>query len=144
MNPAEFLLAFVAITAGLGTGALAIVMGIRHDRQKREWEHIERMKAFELGRTLPQDEPWFSPAKIGFAIATAVPGSSFTFAWLATESVGYHEPIWIGAMMVGIASVICGSILVASANKKRTVPRGAVSPKPYVEEDAYDVVSARG
>ena len=27
-------------------------------------EHIERMKALELGRTLPQDEPWFSPVRI--------------------------------------------------------------------------------
>ena len=64
---AGLVLGFIAVIGGLSIAALAIILGIRHDRRKREMEHIERMKALELGRTLPQDEPWLSPAKIAAA-----------------------------------------------------------------------------
>ena len=41
-----------------------VVLGIRHARLERELEHAERMKALELGRTLPEDEPWWTPPRI--------------------------------------------------------------------------------
>jgi hypothetical protein len=144
MTTQEFLLAFVAVFGGLGIGALAIVLGIRHDWRKRELEHVERMKAFELGRTLPQDEPWLSPTKIGAFLTTIVPIGVFIIARLTTESAGYQETIWATAMVVGLAGVICGTVLVATAGKKRAGSPTSTGTKPYVDEDAYDVVSSRG
>ena len=46
--------------------------------------------------------------------------------------------------MVGIAGVICGPILVLTSAKKSAAPSESLETKPYVAEDAYDVVSSRG
>ena len=73
MDIAGITLGFIAVIGGLAIAPLAIILGIRQAQRKREMEHIERMKALELGRTLPQDEPWLSPTKIGAAIGILVP-----------------------------------------------------------------------
>jgi len=143
MDPMAFIVASTAIVGGLGISGLAIVLGIRHDWRKRELEHLERMRAFELGRTLPQDQPWLSPAKIGAALAVVVPIGSFFSAYAANEAAGYHEDPWLAACSVGVVAVICGSVLIALSSKKDPAPTAAIS-KPAVEEDAYDVVSSRG
>ena len=144
MSFEEFLLASVAIVGGLGIAALAIVLGIRHDWRKRELEHLERMRAMELGRKLPQDEPWMSPAKIGAAVAILVPIGAFISVYRATEVAGYHEPMWLAVVIVGVAAVISGSVVVATSTKKGATPSETASAKPIIEEDAYDVVSSRG
>jgi hypothetical protein len=49
--------------------------------------------------------------------------------------------------MVGMMSVLCGSLLAGTGFMKHNRPQGATNleaAKPSVEEDAYDVVSARG
>ena len=151
MNEIEAILPLVAIVGAFGVPALAIILHYRHQHRRRELEHIERIKAFEMGRTLPQDEPAPSPspspspapAKIGASIAISVPIVSFVAATLSLAD-GFHEPIWIAACMVGTAAVICGSILVMSASKKDAPSSAPAVDKPYVEEDAYDVVSSRG
>lgn len=144
MDVAGITLGYIAVIGGLLFGAIPITFHFRHERRKRELEHLERMRALELGRRLPQDEPWLSPAKIGALIGVVVPIGAFVPAWLTTQLAGYHETIWIAAAMVGLAAVICGSILVASSLKKEATPSESAFPKPYVEEDAYDVVSSRG
>jgi hypothetical protein len=144
MSFEEFLIASVAIVGGLGIAALAIVMGIRHDRRKRELEHIERMKALELGRTLPRDEPWLSPAKIGAAIAILVPIGAFASASESARSTHDSEAVWMATFLVSIAAVISGAVVVAMSIKKRATPSETATAKPFVEEDAYDVVSSRG
>ena len=53
-----FLLAFL----GIGIAYFAIYLGLRQEKLKRELEHKERMKALEMGRSLPGDLPWLSPA----------------------------------------------------------------------------------
>ena len=51
--------------------------------------------------------------------------------------------MWIAAAMVGMAAVICGSILARLSNTEPGSSPFADS-KPQIEEDAYDVVGARG
>jgi hypothetical protein len=142
------LLGFALAFLGLGIGYLAVYMGIRLERQKRELEHRERMTALELGRTLPGDLPWLSPLKTGFLIALLVPTAAFVCAWLGTREAGYHEDIWSAAAMVGIFAVIGGSLLggigFARGERKHQPAPTALNGKPQVEDDAYDVVSARG
>jgi hypothetical protein len=122
-------------------------LGIKFAQRQRELEHAERMRALELGRTLPQDEPWWSPSKIAATIGAGVPVGSSLCAWLATESSGYHEEVWLFSGMVGVAGVICGSILAAKQLAHRAeAERAAASAnaKPLMDSDAFDVVGSRG
>jgi hypothetical protein len=118
----------------------------KHARHVRELEHAERMKALAVGRYLPQDEPWWSPPRLCIAIAAGVPASVFFFAWMASESVGFHEEIWIAAAMVGLAGVLSGSLLAHRhlAAREWARDQAAWGSKPDVDADAFDVVSSRG
>lgn len=142
MAVAGLTLGFIAVIGGLTIGTIATVLQFRHERHKLE--HAERMRAFDLGRELPHDGPSFAPAKLGVIIATVVPIGVFVPAWLTTRFAGYHETIWIAAAMVGLASVICGSILAGTSRRNESREAEPPMDKPYVEEDAYDVVSSRG
>lgn len=55
------MLGFALAFLGVGIGYFAIHFGIRLEKTKRELEHKERMRALELGRSLPGDVPWLSP-----------------------------------------------------------------------------------
>ncbi len=144
MDIAGLVLGYIAVIGGMAIAPLAIWSSTRISHRKRELEHMERMRAMELGRTLPQDEPRLSPTKIGALIAIAVPVASFISAATATSEAGYHEVVWLAAAMAGTAGVICGSILVFAAIRKPTYSTASAVEKPYIEEDAYDVVSSRG
>lgn len=122
-------------------------MGIKYAQRVREIEHTERMRALELGRTMPGDEPWSSPARISLSIGAGVPVSVFGLAWLATQAVGYQERIWMGATMVGLGSVICGSMLAAKHFTLRAEAESLAAntnAKPVMDADAFDVVASRG
>jgi len=137
-----FLLAFL----GLGVAYFAIYLGIRHDRFKRELEHKERMLALELGRPLPGDISWFSTQRIGFLMGAIVPVCLFGYAGLLTQSQGFHPHIWESCSIVGTLSILSGAVLVVigGARESRALGGSPRSEKVPVEEDAYDVVSARG
>jgi hypothetical protein len=143
MDIAGLVLGYIAVIGGLAISAVALVLGIRHDRRKRELEHIERMHALELGRTLPQDSPWWSPSRIAVVIGGVVPVAVFVTVGGATRAAGFHEGMWLAAAIVGMAAVICGSILAVSKKSEQTSSPIAYS-KPHIEEDAYDVVGTRG
>jgi hypothetical protein len=144
METAGLVLGFIAVVGGLAIAPVPFVLHHRNERRKRELEHIERMKALEFGLMLPQDEPWWSPPRIAVLIGGAVPLGVFLCALLATSAVGFHDGMWIAATTVGMASVISGSILAGQSFKQKQTSAQYDSAKPHVEEDAYDVVSARG
>jgi hypothetical protein len=143
MELAGLILGSIAVIGGLAVVPLPFILHHRHERRKREMEHIERMRALELGRTLPQDEPWWSPLRIALLIGVGVPIGFVASVGLAGLAIGYHETMWFMAGMVGMSGVICGSILAGQSINPKTAPQVDAS-KPYVEEDAYDVVGARG
>jgi hypothetical protein len=121
-----------------------MILHYRNEAKKRELEHIERLKAIEFGRTLPQDERWWSPGWTALVIGAGVPIGVFLCVLLASTQVGYHEQMWIGASSVGISSVICGTILAFQSSRARKLGHDPDAGKPEVEEDAYDVVASRG
>jgi hypothetical protein len=143
MEIAGMVLGYIAVIGGLAIAPLSIVLHFRNEQRKREVEHIERMQALEFGRTLPQDEPWWSPLRISLVIGGAVPLGVFLTVGSATAAVGFHDGMWIAAAMVGMASVICGTIL-AGSNMRAKASSSFADSKPQIEEDAYDVASARG
>jgi hypothetical protein len=128
-------------------GILLGYYSIRQESRKRELEHRERMRSLETGRALPGGESWSISARISLAIGLVVPVGVFFCAALANHAVGFHEGIWKAAGMVGLAGVICGTVL-AGISFAQTDKSGHASEiaagKPEVAEDAYDVVSARG
>jgi hypothetical protein len=124
-----------------------VALGLKHAKLLRELEHAERMKALELGRTLPQDEPFWSPPKICVAIGAGVPIGVFFCAFLASQMGGRHEEVWVMAGFVGIAGVISGSVLASKYFNQRHLAESSnpyASAKPTVDADEFDVVSARG
>jgi hypothetical protein len=137
--PAIVLFAILVPSIGI-----PVFLGLRHERWKRSLEHEERMRALELGRPLPGDESWWSQARIGLMIAAGVPIGVFFMATLATGAAGFQEGIWIPAAVVSLAAVLCGSMV--AGHSPGTDPKSVeqAAYKPAVEEDAYDVVSARG
>jgi hypothetical protein len=134
-----FLLAFL----GLGVAYFAIYLGIRHDRYKRELEHKERMRALELGRSLPGDIPWLSTQRIGFLIGVVVPVTIFAFAGVSTQA-SYQPGIWEVAGSVSAVAILAGTVVVCVGRHVRHDGPCAPVEKLPVEDDAYDVVSARG
>jgi hypothetical protein len=130
---------------GLPVVLVPVIMGIRHARIERELEHAERMKALELGRTLPQDQGWLNLPRISVAIALGVPAAVFHCAWQASQSLSEPEPAWIAAGIVGVTAVVCGSGLTALHFFRGHQAAGAGGQaKSHFDADAYDVVSARG
>jgi hypothetical protein len=119
----------------------------RHKRLERELEHAERIRALELGRTLPRDEPWWAPARIAVAIGAGVPIGVFGVAFLASQTLRDPEPVWIAAGTVGLAGVVGGTFLAwrSLMHGARSKPAASMGwSKPYVEDDAFDVVGQRG
>jgi threonine/homoserine/homoserine lactone efflux protein len=138
-----FLLAFL----GMGIGYYAVHFGIRLERTKRELEHKERMRALELGRSLPGDGSWLSPLRAGVLVAAAVPIGVIGFASLSSLSMGYQEGTWQVAGVVSCFAVVCGTVLTSLASTRQSqdpLESAARIDKEHVEDDAYDVVSARG
>jgi len=125
-------------------------LGLKHARLVRELEHAERMKALEVGRTLPQDEPWWSPAKVCVAIGAAVPIGSMVTAWMASESLGYKDEIWGMSTAVALSSLVCGSVLASKHFRHKAEADALASSsagypaKARHDADAFDVVGTRG
>ena len=123
------------------------ILVIRQARLERELEHAERMKALEVGRTLPQDELWWTPAWICVAIGAGVPIGVFACAFLASQTTQDTQPVWVAACFVGVAGVLSGTYLAgrhfAQAARSQSIASDGLA-KPVLDADAIDVVSQRG
>jgi hypothetical protein len=120
------------------------VMGLRYAQRERELEHAERMKAFELGRRLPQDEPWWSPARIAVAIGAVVPVGVFGLAVIAGPSREGFSPELPAALVISVTAIVSATWLAHRHAPLRVESPGYAEAKPTIDEDAYDVVGRRG
>jgi hypothetical protein len=125
------------------------IIAMRHVGRKREWEHIERMKAMEMGLPVPGAEPW--SASVCMAIGAGVPAAAFFFTWLSYVQAPRHGDIFLAPTLVGIAAVFVARSLAL----KLLTPRQPQSQsqlaggsyrngKPAHDPDAFDVVGRRG
>jgi hypothetical protein len=122
------------------------IMVLNHRKRRREMEHVERMKALEMGLPTPGNESW--AARVCIAIGAGVPIGAFFFAWLASmEHSSGGQSYFEAAGPVGGVAVLCGTFLstrlLPSLSKAR-IPAPHASAKPAHDPDAYDVVSRRG
>ena len=121
-------------------------LGIKHARYLREVEHAERMRAMELGRTLAEDEKHsWTPTGIAGSIGVGVPLGVMSIAFIASTKVGPSDTLWMAAAMIGVAGVICGSILAAmQLSKAHQTSAAPLDAKPAYDPDQFDVVGSRG
>lgn len=157
MDSGEMIALFMLFLFAVVT--MPIFLHFRGERRKRELDHIERMRAIDVGRPYPGEtrfgisaaQKWVVPHLIAVAIGAVVPLGVFAFAFLTSLIGGYQKDIWIAAGMVGLGAVICGTVLAGGAfqiltgsNRESENPGSYANSKPHVDEDAYDVVSSRG
>jgi hypothetical protein len=140
--------------------AISIVR-MKHHQKQRQWRHEERLRALELGLTLPEPEPRLSSGSV-MAIGAGVPAASVLAAGITSLAAGitsYHAShvspesfftiimvSWGCAALVSygaiIANVVLGIMLVRSHGS--TQPVESLVAKPSCEPDMFDVVSSRG
>ena len=152
MSPVDLWLAGIIGTAVvlvlLIVVALPVVLSMRHAARDREFQHAERLRALELGQPLPGDPATdVAPRQAGTGIGVWVPLGALALALSATRDAG-DSPVavatWVAAGSVGIAGVICGTILAVKAPPPATRVRGCAPTKPVFGEDDVDTVSRRG
>jgi hypothetical protein len=129
------------------------IIAMAHRMKKREFQHKERLRAFELGLPYNEVEPRVGGGTVT-AIGAGVPAASVLAAWLTTMSVpsahSDYLPVvaiaWGCAFMISTAAVI-GSLVLAGMlmrGRKATESADHFAAKPAYDPDAYDVVSSRG
>ncbi|RUL82339.1 hypothetical protein [Tautonia sociabilis] len=132
------LLILAAIAAVTVISLVPIVLGIRAQRHKQEMEHAERIRAIECGRPIPGEAGWWTPGRTAGTIGVGVPAAVFGIAFVASSADSSAAPfIWPSAGAVGVAAVICGTVLAARTPAPRPTPPDPRA-KPDVDPDAYD------
>ncbi len=125
-------------------------LAFKHARRRRELDHIERIKALELGIVPPSPGPGWPTAVAATAIGVLVPLGSFGVTLAAVEELPAAEEIWSAPVAVSLAALfaawrIFAKGMAASASWQvagdRPIPTG--KPAPY-DPDAYDFVGSRG
>jgi hypothetical protein len=122
---------------------VAIVLGLRHARYEREVEHLERMKALELGRTLPGDAPFWSPNRLCAAMGLALPLALFVLSFAFSRFMDRgEEAAWVFGSATAIVGMLCGTALAIFLPRREAAT--AASFKPTLDPDALDTASRRG
>ena len=102
-------------------------MGIKHARYLREVEHTERMRAMELGQTLAEDESWTPGERRRDDRGRGADRGDVHRLHRRPQAGGRARPSGTAAGMIGMAGVICGSILAGHVQfSKRARPGGLV------------------
>jgi len=109
----------------------------------------ERLRALELGRTLPDLGPVWSVGKVVATVAIGVPVALIGVIWTTSFSPYRDSPaIWITTAFLGMTTLICGTILVLKLAPASTAglpgDRRPVLSKLPIDPDAFDVVAQRG
>lgn len=143
ISPLAIALAGIALPLFL----VPTILVLKHGQRRREWAHRERMKALEVGRTLPRHDAW--PAALAaIAIGAGVPVGAFLIAWMISMRT-YHQSIEaLGvAMVVSLVAVCQGAGLAKRLIGQPSQPESSphlANGKPAFDPDAFDVADRRG
>jgi hypothetical protein len=137
----------------LGVVALVIIgiaSGMKQAHRRKELEHLERIKAMEMGLApQPTGLDW-PAAAVCIAIGAGVPIGSFLVAWLATLTAHTPDGIWIAPVFVSFAAIGASKKLAYRiidprlGSKRSTQAKSPSTGKPEFDPDAFDVVGSRG
>jgi hypothetical protein len=131
-----------------------MIMTMKFRQKKREWEHLERMRALQMGVAAPQPDPHRSGGAL-IAIGAGVPAVSVIVAGITSTSLstGFPDPIaviavtwgcaWLVSTGAMITALVLGIVQARSHKTASTFDQDS-SAKATYDPDAYDVVSRRG
>jgi hypothetical protein len=129
-----------------------MIILLKHRTLRREWQHKERMKALEMGASLPSSAAGGSVVAIGAGVPiVSVIAAAVTSLFCQPSTVGDEVPVlaiaWGCAFMISILGM--GSALILAhiegrARKQIDSLHATSDGKPTFDPDAYDVVSSRG
>jgi hypothetical protein len=157
---AQMVIGGIAVFLVFLTALVPIIGGFLQAHRDRQWTHLERIKALELGKHLPDDATTAQiKAAFGQVTESTDRGSLArkcysTAIWVAfwgfmaasshvgagmSSTVVAVIAAWVGA--VAVTAVICGTIL---ASHVAEVPPHLPASKPATEADSFDVVASRG
>jgi hypothetical protein len=151
MDP--LLIPIVAILMPLVLAPTVIFMKHRHRR--REWEHLERMKAMDFHVPM-QSAPQVGKAADVAAIGAGVPFVSVLAALMTTliwePSVDGDPSVvpgiaWGCAVLISLGAMFTSLILAfmhGRATRYSEASAAMHNGKPVYDPDAFDVVSSRG
>ena len=129
------------------------IITLKHRHKRREWEHLERMKALEMGQpNASRREAWGAQSIV--KIGAGVPIASVVAALLtcAVEGPASVEGVPLAAIAWGCAAMISGGAMLTSlilavllVRSQGRLDAARVDPAKVVyDPDAYDVVGSRG
>jgi hypothetical protein len=156
MEPSAFgagLVGAIGTTAFFAFCAFAVWIDYRKKKEDREAAHLERMKALELGQTLPDGEierakayasaAW-AAGLVGLLVPLAVVGLTVAGTIVAVLNTGPSQNITIPLIVAwSIAAVLVLVAVVRSLSVIRQLPRPAVESRPAVS-DKQPVASSPG
>jgi hypothetical protein len=131
-----------------------MVLTLKFRQKKREWEHLERMRALQTGGPVPQADHRQGAGAL-IAIGAGVPAVSVIAAGLTTGEIPNSLPdylpliavVWGCAWLISTGALITALVLgiVQARSRKADSAFGQdAAAKPVYDPDAYDVVSRRG
>ena len=149
MHSFDFIETFAGLGA-LGVGFIGTAYWIVRAHRRREMEHIERIKALELG-IVPHPAGLTWPAAAAcIAIGAGVPIGSFAVCWLASLTAQVPGGIWVAPVFVSFSAIEAARKVAYRSLDPKSGARwpastsSATTGKPQFDPDAYDVVGSRG
>ena len=131
-----------------------MVMTLKFRIKKREWEHLERMRALQMGVAPVQAGHRIGPGVL-LGLGTGVPAASVVAASITSLSLPAElsDPLaaiaiawgcaWLISTGAMVTAVVLGVVQARSQKDTSTLDHEAGAKAAY-EPDAYDVVSRRG
>lgn len=142
---ATLLAVFIPITI---ISVPAILLGLRYARRERELEHAERMRALEMGLSLPRDAPFWTPNNTCIALGVVMPLALFVKALVASKADPLLVPyVWPVAAVLGGLGIVGGTLLALIRPRAATAPgpaAGGLAAKRHLDPDTYDTAGRRG
>jgi hypothetical protein len=132
------------------------ILVLKHRHRRREWEHLERMKAMSSAQPLTRLGNWIGAGSVA-AIGAGVPIASVLAAFLTSlvwrgmppEDVPVPAVAWGCAVLISICGLGASLLLaILQARTQQQIDSSAaamqLSEKPVFDPDTFDVVGSRG
>jgi hypothetical protein len=120
------------------------ILTLRQAGKKREYAHLERMKALEMGQPVPGESNW-AQAFACAAVGLGVPSVAFLFTMIAVlNAPSTPGEIWMAPAVVSCFALMSSAGMAGKVFCTRKKPDAPAEAKFQMDPDAYDVVGSRG
>ena len=132
------------------------VLTLKHRHKRREWEHLERMKAMSGSQPLTRLRGWAGSGGVA-AIGAGVPVAAVLGALVTTlnwqpssfDDVSVPAIAWGSAVLISAGGLVTSLLLALLQARTQQKLDSAASAdldhaKPAFDPDTFDVVGSRG